>query len=142
MFADVHLYFARHTTANISTYSITPLRAEILQNFQLLFWKIADFINSFWLNLTFKPLHTFWNIILSFLKTWPKLTNPSRTFRTCPKRHMSQIDKIVLNHGHAKSKWLLNPNSIWFNKINWCEGHQFRSISMVVRLSEVSSKKG
>ena len=28
-------------------------RAEILQIFQLLFWRINDFINTFWLNLTF-----------------------------------------------------------------------------------------
>ena len=53
MFAIVHLYFARCTTATISPYSIKPFRAEILQNFQLLFWKIVDFIDSFRLNLTF-----------------------------------------------------------------------------------------
>ena len=29
------------------------LRAEILQIFRVIFWKINDFINSFWLNLTF-----------------------------------------------------------------------------------------
>ena len=51
MFAVVHLYFARCTT-----YSIKPFRVEILQIFQLLFWKIDDFINSFWLNLTFNEL--------------------------------------------------------------------------------------
>ena len=56
MFAIVHLYFARCTMANISTYSIKPFRAEILQIFQLLFWKIDDFINSFRLNLTFSGI--------------------------------------------------------------------------------------
>ena len=33
-------------------------RAEILQIFQLLFWSIDDFINSFWLNLTFTKKFT------------------------------------------------------------------------------------
>ena len=47
MFAIVHLYFARFTKANISNYSIKPFRAEILQIFLLLFWKIVDFIKSF-----------------------------------------------------------------------------------------------
>ena len=59
VFAIVHLYFARCTTANISNYSIKPFRAEILQIFQLLFWKIDDFINSFRLNLTFSALVKF-----------------------------------------------------------------------------------
>ena len=54
MFAIMHQYFARCTTTNISTYSIKPFRPEILQMFQLLFWKIDDFINSFWLNVTFR----------------------------------------------------------------------------------------
>ena len=35
--------------------TIKTLRAEILQIFGVIFWKIDDFINSFWLNLTFSP---------------------------------------------------------------------------------------
>ena len=33
--------------------TIKTLRAKILQIFRVIFWKIDDFINSFWLNLTF-----------------------------------------------------------------------------------------
>ena len=34
----------------------TVHRAEILQIFWFIFWKIDDFINPFWLNLTFKSI--------------------------------------------------------------------------------------
>ena len=60
MFAIVQIYFARCTT-----YSIKPFRVEILQIFQLLFWKIDDFINSFWINLTFSghpDVHSWYNV--------------------------------------------------------------------------------
>ena len=33
-------------------------RAEILQIYRLILWKIDDFINPFWLNLTFKGLYS------------------------------------------------------------------------------------
>ena len=40
-------------TPKIWRISIKTLRAKILQIFRVIFWKIDDFINSFWLNLTF-----------------------------------------------------------------------------------------
>ena len=43
----------------VSNYSIKRFRSGILQIFQLLFWKIDDFINSFWLNLTSNELSHF-----------------------------------------------------------------------------------
>ena len=41
-------------------------RAEILQILRLLFWSMDDFINSFWLNLTFSETKmakfVFWDV--------------------------------------------------------------------------------
>ena len=53
-------------------------RAEILQIFWFIFWKIDDFINPFWLNLTFRAIKLIiicfcsWN---SFWKNHPNVLN-------------------------------------------------------------------
>ena len=38
----------------LEIFNFKTFRAEILQIFELLIWKIDDFINSFWLYLTFR----------------------------------------------------------------------------------------
>ena len=43
---------------NLVKLSYIYFRAEILQIFELLIWKIDDFINSFWLCLTFRYVTT------------------------------------------------------------------------------------
>ena len=43
-------------TPKIWRISIKTLRAKILQIFRVIFWKIDDFINLFWLNLTLNAL--------------------------------------------------------------------------------------
>ena len=40
--------------SNCPIFNFKTFRAEILQIFELLIWKIDDFINSFWLYLTFR----------------------------------------------------------------------------------------
>ena len=45
---------------------VLEARAEILQIFQLMFWRIYDFINSFWLNLTFRN-HPFHKLVSGFI---------------------------------------------------------------------------
>mgnify|MGYP006863756856 CR=1 FL=1 len=48
----------RKIKTNQNTWSIKPSRAEIYQNFLVVFWKIDDFINTFRHYLTFTHLST------------------------------------------------------------------------------------
>ena len=53
----IFIYFLKYESAFKFLISLSlEDRVEILQNFQLYFGLISDFINSFWLNLTFRYL--------------------------------------------------------------------------------------
>ena len=59
-------------------------RAEILQIFWFIFWKIDDFINPFWLNLTFRKF----NCLQLALELIRYLLKPSKT---CPVEHTFSV---------------------------------------------------
>ena len=73
-------------------------RAEILQIFWFIFWKIDDFINPFWLNLTF----TKFNGLLLALELIRYLLKPPMT---CPPEHTFSV--WMDPETGSKSFWLL-----------------------------------
>ena len=78
------IYLQLYGLFNVLHYKKVPLfcwfdhfldfRAEILQIFWLLFWSIDDFINSFWLNLTFRSWSLSCSNILTNYGVWPLTT--------------------------------------------------------------------
>ena len=70
----------------LEIFNFKTFRAEILQIFELLIWKINDFINLFWLYLTFKGIVAILillvgvGVVLAVVFLTRKVEEPSKNF--------------------------------------------------------------
>ena len=75
----------------LEIFNFKSFRAEILQIFELLIWKINDFINSFWLYLTFK--------VRRVLPKWlaqPDIVSLDLGDQQMPIEDMKELDESIL----------------------------------------------
>ena len=91
----------------LEVFNFKNFRAEILQIFELLIWIIDDFINSFWLYLTFTEnlnLHTIFSFQVSSTKNF--FANLVLLWNGIVKKNSSKIQSIVKSNSKSNPSLL------------------------------------